>query len=441
MYPHSLRYVAVNDSYDSDKEDNDIAPFKNILNEMYAKDISRKVRSVKLTGAKHGKFMGSKPPFGYVKSSEDKHKLAIDPPAAEVVRRIFREYANGESARGIAAKLNADGVDTPAICYFKKTGKRATQGDHCQQWGSHTLMQLLRNRVYLGHMVQGKRNVSSFKTKKRLVTAQPDWITVENTHEPIIQPSEWESVQGRFAKAGKTQANTLVRRGRTAEISLFSGLIRCADCGASMAFNRKVRKNGVSKLVYRCSRYANNGGKSCTTHTIDAEVLEHVLLHDIRQHAKTAVRDEQGLLERLLAFSGEICRNESAAIEQTLRNTESRIAFIENAGKQLFEERVVGNVPDAMFKKMLADYQQETELLTQKASELRERLQSGRNNRADAHRWMELIRECAAINKLDRAMLYQLVDQVSVHEQSDECGIRTQTVQIKYNFVGCISLN
>jgi hypothetical protein len=383
--------------------------------------------------------MGSKVPFGYTKSGEDKHKLIIDAPAAEVIRKIFREYASGDSARNIADKLNAGGIDTPAVYYFKMTGKRSTNSAHCQKWGSHTIMQLLRNQAYIGHMVQGKRKVSSFKTRKRIKIAQDNWIVVQNTHEPIIQPSEWEAVQSRLAKV---QSNSSVRRcRRTKEISLFSGIIKCADCGSGMGFSHKIRKNGNVKRVYRCSRYVNNGNKACSTHTIDANVLEEVLLHDIKHHAGMAVRDEKGLLDRLLAYSGESFKNESAATEKTLRDTESRTAFIETAGKQLFEERVNGNVPDAMFKKMLADYQYEIETLTQKEVTLREQIQGSRNNQADAQRWMRLIRECSTIDKLDRATVYQLIDQVNVHEQSDECGIRTQTVQIKYNFVGCISLN
>ena len=437
---HGVRYVAVNDSYDSDKDDNDIAPFKNILNEMYAKDISRKIRSVRITSAKQGKFMGSKAPFGYTKSVENHHKLVVDAPAAEVVKRIFREYACGDSARSIAAKLNADAVETPAVYYFRLTGKRATHGDICQQWGSATIMQLLRNQAYIGNMAQGKRKVSSFKTKKRITTAQDDWIIVENTHEPIIQPYEWESVQNRLAKID-AHSDGVVKRNKYHETSLLSGIIRCADCGAAMAFNRKKRKNGAVKSIYRCGRHVNSGSKACTTHSIDATILESVLLHDIQSHAKTALHDEQELLDRLLAFSGEACRNESAAIEKTLRDTESRISFIETAGKQLFEEKISGNVPDSMFKKMMSDYQQEIETLSQKATELREQVQNSRNNQADVRRWMKLIRECSAINSLDRATVCQLIDRVSVHEQSDECGVRTHAIQIKYNFVGCISLN
>ena len=248
---HGVRYVAVNDSYDSAKEDNDIAPFKNILNEMYAKDISKKVRSVRKTSAKQGKFMGSKPPFGYIKSPEDKHLLVIDPPAAEIVKRLFREFAGGDSGRNIATKLNDEGVDTPAEYYFKQTGKRATRGG--QQWGSMTIMQLLKNQVYIGNMVQGKRKVSSFKTKKRLVTNPDDWIIVEDTHEPIIDRLTWDCVQRRIGSTRRAHSNNTIKVSGADEVNIFSGIIRCADCGAAMAFNRKVEKSGVVRRFYRCS--------------------------------------------------------------------------------------------------------------------------------------------------------------------------------------------
>jgi hypothetical protein len=206
-----------------------------------------------------------------------------------------------------------------------------------------------------------------------------------------------------------------------------------------MAFNRKVRKNGAEKLFYRCSRYANSGKESCTTHTIDIELLEAVILHDIQQHAKTAVQDETGLLDRLLEYSGETSKNENAAREKTLRDMVSRISFVEDASKSLFEEKVKGNVPDSLFKKMLADYEREITELQEKSSELRQYIQESRNSKADIEKWLGILKECATIDKLDRATAYQLIDRVLVNEQSDECGVRTHDIQVKYNFVGCIS--
>lgn len=435
---HGVRYVAVNDSYDSDRDDNDIAPFKNILNEMYAKDISKKVRSVRQTSARQGKFMGSKPPFGYMKSSENKHLLVIDPPAAEIVKRLFREFAGGNSGRNIATKLNAEGIDTPAEYYFKQTGKRATRSDSGQQWGSTTILQLLRNQVYIGDMVQCKRKVSSFKTKKRLVTDPEDWIIIENTHEAIIDRMTWGNVQRRLDIA-RTRPNHAIKVNSTDEVNVFAGIIRCAECGAAMAFNRKVEKSGVVQRLYRCSRYANSGSKSCSMHAIDADTLESIILSDIQYHAQTAIADEQRLIDRLLSFSGQEWRNEKAAQEKALRDATSRITFIEDASKRLFEEKIMGSVPDSLFRKMFSDYERELSELEAKVAELRQYTQKEESSESNVKIWMELIKECVSIDRLDRATAFQLIDNVAVHERTDGRGRKSQSIQVKYNFVGCVS--
>jgi len=168
-------------------------------------------------------------------------------------------------------------------------------------------------------------------------------------------------------------------------------------------------------------------------------VLECVILHDIKHHAKTAVQDEKGLLDKLLEFSGEAHKNEIIAKEKNLRNAENRITFVEDAIKKLFEEKVIGNVPDSVFKKLLVDYEYEITELNEKAVELRRQLQDSKNSRADIERWLNLLKECATIDSIDRATAYQLIETVTVHEQSDECGIRLHTIGIKYNFVGYLS--
>lgn len=436
---HGVRFVAVNDSYDSDKEDNDIAPFKNVLNEMYAKNVSKSVRSARGTSAKQGKFMGSKPPFGYIRSPENKHILIADPPAAEIVKRLFREFAGGESGRNIAAKLNAEGVDTPAEYYFKQTGKRATRGDSIQQWGSSTIMQLLRNQVYIGNMVQCKRKVTSFKTKKRHVTDPDDWVVVVNTHEALIDKYTWDCVQRRMDATKRAPSNHAIKVNRKKEVSLFSGIIRCADCGAAMAFNQRERKNGNVKMIYRCSRYNNGGKGACTTHTIDAEVLESIILADIQHHAEMAIKNERKLLDRLISFSGQELESKKAALEKSLRDATNRITFIHEASRKLFEEKICGNVPDSLFKKMLSDYEHELALLEEKVTETRRTIQSESNEEADIMQWMSLIKECVSIDKLDRGTVFQLIDHVAVHEQTDENGHTAQTVRIKYKFVGYLN--
>ena len=193
------------------------------------------------------------------------------------------------------------------------------------------------------------------------------------------------------------------------------------------------------KHFYRCSRYANSGDKTCSMHTIDTELLENIILKDIQHHAQTAVRDEQQLLEKLLSFSGQERRNEKAAQEKALRDAKSRIAFIQEASKRLFEEKIKGNVPDSLFKKMLADYEREINELDEKDADIRRQIHDEESGEVHIQKWMELIKDCVSIDRLDRATAFQLINHIAVHEQKDENGQRTQSVQVKYNFVGCLS--
>ena len=288
-------------------------------------------------------------------------------------------------------------------------------------------------------MVQCKRKVSSFKTKKRLVTSPEDWVVVEDTHEAIIDRFTWECVQRRMDSTKRAPSHHSIRVNSTDEVNIFSGIIRCADCGAAMAFNRKVGKSGAERRFYRCSRYANSGSKSCSMHTIDADTLESIILSDFQYYAQTAITDEKKLMDRLLSFSRQERRNEKAAQEKILRDATNRISFIEDASKRLFEEKITGNVPDSLFKKMLADYERELSELEDKSADIRQRIKEEASGESDVKKWMGLIKDCVCIGRLDRATAFQLIDHVDVHEQADENGHKSQSIQVNYNFVGCLS--
>ena len=431
-----VRYVAVNDNVDTAYDENDIAPFKNILNEMYARDISRKVRASRSVSAKQGKFMGSKPPFGYNKSNKNKHQLVIDPPAAEIVRRLFREYAYGDSARQIAIRLNNDNVDTPAVYYFKQTRKRATHGED-QKWGSSTIMQLLKNQVYIGHMVQGKRQVASFKTKKREFTPEENWKIVENTHEPIIDLDIWNQVQQRIETTRIAPSNHTIKVNSTNTVSLFSGLIRCADCGSAMAFSRRLY-NGNERMSYRCSRYSNNGKEQCSTHHITQEILEQVILSDIRHYAQAAVKDEKLFVSKILSASGRERERERSAKCQAVTKLQKRLDVIDQMIKQLFEEKVNGSIPLAMFQKLLSDYDQERRSIETQVRELDNEIQAASDTERDVLTWMGLIKNCLSLVSLDRETAYRLIDNISVSEKNEINGNKHQNIAIQYNFVGCL---
>ena len=255
---YGVRYIAINDDYDSLQGDNDIAPFRNIINEWYPKEVSKKVRQVKKSSAAQGKFMGSKAPYGYVKSPDNKHQLVIDPEAAAIVKRLFYEFSSGEGGRGIAAKLNIEGVASPRTYHYQKIGRTNPNPEESQAWGSNTIMQLLKNQAYIGKMVQGKREVASFKTKRRRAIPCDEWIIVENTHESIIDLDVWERVQRRIETAKTSRTSNSIRTNNKDEVSLFSGILRCADCGSLMHFTQRTNR-GKTRETYRCGRYVNYG--------------------------------------------------------------------------------------------------------------------------------------------------------------------------------------
>jgi len=281
--------------------------------------------------------------------------------------------------------------------------------------------------------------VASFKTKKRVFNDPDDWVIVEGTHEPIIDSHTWDCVQRRMEKAAKELPNNAVRGSDLERTNIFSGIINCADCGAAMQFNHKERKTVSGKNIYRCGRYVNNGKDACTTHSIDAELLAYVILKDVQRHAEIAVSDENQLLSRLLQFSEKERKNDIAAQAKVLSDTTKRMSFVEDASKRLFEERVTGSVPDSVFKKLMADYERELASLEEKATDIKKHIHEVESNEPNVKKWLATLKECVTIDKLDRATAYQLIDNIAIHEQSDECGVRTQTVQITYNFVGCIS--
>ena len=306
------------------------------LNEFYPKQVSKKVRQVKKKSAEQGKFMGSQAPYGYMKSPEDKHILIIDEDAAIVVRRLFNEFANGDSARMIADKLNSEGVSTPRFYHYEKLGKTNPLTEEKNVWGSATILQLLRNQVYIGNMVQGKRQVVSFKTKKMRQVSPENWIVVENTHVPLVDKSLWERVQEKLGKHHKK-----IRRTKNENVGLFSGIVKCSDCNMPLAYMRKQLKDR-EKGVYRCSRYNNNGSGACSSHYIDEEYISAFVLDDIRNYAQLAVEKREELAEKLYRALKKTNSSEISTLKSKVKSIENRLFEINDRIKNLYEDKCFG---------------------------------------------------------------------------------------------------
>lgn len=431
---NGVRYIAINDNVDTINDDNDIAPFKNILNEMYAKDISKKIRSSIAVNAKQGKFMGSITPYGYIKSPENKYRLIVDNMASNVVKRIFSMFASGESARHIANILNNEGILSPRAYYYQSLGKVNPNTHESDTWSSAGVMQLMKNQVYIGNMVQGKRRVASFKTKQREVTQKDEWIVVGNTHKALVDMETWEKVQERIA------GNKRARVSHTGEISLFSGIARCGDCGAAMVFNKKSYSDGGrTYYIYKCSRYADHGKSVCTLHSIKLSDLETSVLLDIQNCAKLAKYDRDLLLQRLIALSNQGQQKELAEAETVLTDGARKLEKIDMLARKLFEEKCSGNVPDSIFKKLMLDYEHEKEALRSDVDEAKRVMLKLKTQTQNASACVDRLKGYMHIKSLDRKIVTDLIDSIDVYETKKICGVKQQTITVHYRLAGNLS--
>jgi DNA invertase Pin-like site-specific DNA recombinase len=431
---HNIRFIAVNDSIDTMQENNDIAAFHHVLNEFYPKQVSKKIRQVKRTGARQGKFINSLAPYGYKKSPEDRHVLVVDDEVAGNVRRLFEEFAAGDSARSIAVRLTAERVDSPRYYHYAKMGRENPFSRQRNVWGSTSISQILQNQVYIGNMVQGKREVLSFKTKKRRQIDPDDWIVVENTHEPIISRELWDRAHRRLSKRGSTRTT------KKNTVGLFSGIMRCADCGSPLAYMRKKLKSG-EKGVYRCSRYNNNGGKACTPHYINESDICAFVINDIRLHAYMAVEEREMLAERLMTTFKQMNSGESNTIQSKIREVEGRLTMITTTLKSLYEDKSTGKLPEVVFYDLMAGFVKEQAEIEKRLPCLRQRFEELRETTGEIEDWLSLVGSYMELESLDRAIVTGLIESITVSERVKQDGRQTQELEIQYRFIGSLLQN
>lgn len=426
---HDIRFIAINDGIDTMHDNNDIAAFHHVLNEFYPKQVSKKVKQVKKKSAEQGKFMGSQAPYGYMKSPENKHVLIIDEEAAVIVKRLFNEFANGDSARMIADKLNAEGINTPRFYHYEKMGRTNPLTEEKNVWGSATITQLLKNQVYIGNMVQGKRQVVSFKTKKMRTVPPENWIVVENTHTPLIEMSLWERVQKRLSNPNKK-----IRRTKIDTVGLFSGLVKCSDCGMPLAYMRRQLKER-EKGVYRCSRYNNNGITACTSHYIDEEYISAFVLNDIRTYAHLATAQREELAEKLYKALKKSNSSEIGNIKSKIKTTENRLFEINDRIKNLYEDKCLGKIPEDIAINLMRDFTVEKADLEKSLPELKNKLVNMNETVGSINEWLDMISAYENITELDRETVCGLVESITVFEKDRSTTPVTQEIKIEYRFI------
>ena len=374
---NGVRYIAMNDGIDTLRDNNDIAPFKNILNEMYSKDISKKVHSSYLLKAQKGQFTGCLAPFGYRKDPEDKNHLLIDEETAPIVRYM---------------------------------------------WDFSVIKDLLMNPVYTGAIASQKKDYR-FKIGTIGEKKPEDWIVVEGQHEPLIDRMSFDIVQNKL--------KSRQRPGQTNEISLFAGLIKCGECGKSLTIRYTNAKH--PQRIYSCKTYNAFGKNHCTQHRIDYDTLYSHVLRKIRECARAALMDGEAVADRLTNTCEAEQREQREAMERSLTRDEERIEVLDKMVMRLYEDMIAGRISEQNFNTMLEKTQTEQTELKTKVSEGRKRLSDEVQLANDAKQWVEAIQEYANITELDAATLNRLIKEIVVHERIDEDKTRHISIEIHFN--------
>ena len=427
---YDVRLIAVDDSYDSETgSDSILFPIKELLNEEYAKDISRKTRSAKRTMAEQGKFANSRAPYGYLKSKENKHVLVVDENVAHNVIRIFELYLSGKTGRAIADIFNREGIAAPNDYFYSVIGKPNPYHNNKNMWGSATIMNIIKNPLYYGAMANGKRVVKSFRDKSVIRKPFDEWIIVENTHEPIISKEIWLEAQ----KINRKNSKYTVRRSSNGETTIFAGIIKCAACGGNLVFNSQNRKSDV-KEFFRCSTYTQKGKNVCSMHSVDYDIVCQAVLHDIQQHAILAIDDEKRLIDKILKSNDEFNDKNLSRHEKTIRQSKNRIKEIDGLLQNLYEDKITGEVAADLFKRMSQKYSDEQAQLIVEVEQLENELDESKRTQKDIFGWIKRIKDCLTIDSLTRAIVVELIDRIEVSEIYDLDGEKNLDISISYKF-------
>ncbi len=432
------RFIALNDGVDTIHKNNEmLVILKNVMNDLYARDTSSKIKAVKRSSFQAGKYVGCYAPIGYLKSPEDKHILIPDPATAPLVRRIFDMRCQGLSYRKIATTLNEEKVSTPRDLYYLQKGMVSPRQDG-GYWQAQTVKAILRNEVYIGNMVQNKTGNVSYKVHRQVGKPEAEWIRVEGTHEPLISMEVWElvrTIEQRNAR-NRTQAN--------GETALFAGLLYCMDCGSTMRHHgdyHKCKDGTPVKSTYEsylCNRYCCGGKDICTAHTMNQKVLIQVVLTDIRMKAKQARNDPARLIEQIQTQRRAASAEQMKQTRLLLAAIEKRLAELSRLTQAIYEDKVMGRIPEAVCVQLMNQYEAErTEKLEQRAH-LSGELEAYQQETDDIQQWMKLIREYAKLEELDRPTLLRLIKRIDIGERKSEDEREVRDIRIHYNFVGYI---
>ena len=423
-----VRYIAINDGYDSDSPYTDIAPFKNVINEMYARDTSRKIRSAFMIKMRDGAYIAAFAPYGYRKDPADKSRLVIDEQSGAVVKDIFRMAANGSLPIDIARTLNKQNVPSPAV-YRCMTHENLDINNHSrrQEWTSATVTKMLGNIVYLGHIAQGKTTKVSFKSNQTVSNPPDEWIVVRNTHTALVSDETFDLVRRR------TAARTCEKKG--AFFNPFSGIAKCADCGRNMSATGTRKKGSPANLV--CAGYKLYGSGQCSNHFIDCNVLQKIVLSSLKEQLCMSDEARTAILDRV--HKRQLSTGKQQDNSKEISGIRKRLRELETIIEKLYEDNAAGRLADMRMNKLLLKYEQDAEMLVNRMSAIKmTRNASGVSEQAFGEKLDKMLWRLTNISEFSPKLLFKLIDHIEIsqgyYEKDGHGRIKHQSVKIFYRF-------
>lgn len=432
---HGIRFIAVNDSVDSEEGENELAPFRNVMNEMYARDISRKIRSAHRIRGNSGEPL-SRPPYGYIKSPDNPKRWIVEPEAAAIVKDIFRMYMEGKGTETIARILEERKV---LNCYAywlargKKISKRgAPVGPY--QWKCSTVQKILTRQEYCGDIINFKTYSKSFKNKARLVNPRENWVIFKDVHDPIIERTVFERVQ-EMIQSTKHRAP----KPENGEKNMFCDFLRCADCGSKLWYHT----NTINKDIhfFACSNYAKDYRGSCRSrHYIRADAVEEVVKLELGRMASYLEYDEEGFAEILAKKTNAELEEEKRMTESALQKSVSRLETVSHLYEKVYEDNASGKVTDEWFMQLSHKYEVERMELKEKITGYRDKLATMDSQQHRKEAFLAAVQKFMDMGTLTAPLLHELIDHIDVYETEGTGKNRFQRIVIYYRFVGYIEL-
>ena len=427
----NIRFIAINDNVDSSiQTENDLTPFKNVFNEWYARDTSKKIRAVFKAKGNSGKHLSTNPPFGYIKDPNDKEKWIIDAEAAVTVKRIFEMFSNGVRMPEIARKLTQEKVETPTLYNLKHGIKIRRTSEFPEIWSNATIKGILDQIAYAGHTVNFQTTKKSYKNKKQVRLPKEGWVIYRNTQEAIIDEKTFETVQQmRNVRRAYTKFN---------EPNMFSGLLFCADCGNRLTIQRVAKNRNMDNFT--CATYRKKKRGLCSSHRILVSELTEVVKSDLQKVCEYVFLHEKEFTDEYLSGSKKETEKFQSKTKTEIKRLSERQEEIGRIIRKLYEDNVCGRITDERFDFLAKSYEDEGNDLKQKILELQYALSASVQDEEKLSKFLKVVKTYTEIQELTPEILNSFIEKIYIGETERYDGRKMQDVEIIYKFVGAINL-